>query len=153
MFKRLVITVVFAALTALIGAGSDDAVFANEGNTAWLTDGTIQGSSWQGLPDNLNRSAKFVVLDGFRNNGLGAVGAPGQTTTMVLTFDRAPADGCVRVALFDPNSIGRWDQATDGQLVRKAPDVLYEIFQPITMVNGQPVCTEDLLLDALESLS
>lgn len=146
MFKRFLILALCTALTALLGAG--DAVFADEGNTAWLTDGTIQSDSWQGLPDNQSRTAKFVVLDGSANNGLGLFASAGKVTTMTMTFDRAPSDGCVRVALFDPNTIGRWDQRADQRLVNRAPDVIYEVFAPTTNVGGEDRCTEDVLFDA-----
>ncbi|MDJ0520993.1 MAG: SdrD B-like domain-containing protein [Planctomycetota bacterium] len=147
MFNRLLILALCIGLTALLGTGSD-AVFANEGDSAWLTDGTIQSAGWQGLPDNQDRTAKFVVLDGTANNGLGRFAAAGQVSTMVLTFDRAPTDDCIRVALFDPNTIGRWDQRVDMRLVDKAPDVVYEVFAPTAIVDGEVRCTEDLLFDA-----
>jgi hypothetical protein len=85
-------------------------------------------AGFEGLPDRDPNSARFLIVSGPGNSTLpGDVSGPGETF-LALTFDPAVTGGSVRIALFDPNSIGVWDQQVDRRLLTIAPNVRYRLY-------------------------
>lgn len=122
MFKRTWIAAAVLALPLLLGHFGGALHAAPPQPWDWHP--TDPGFS--GLPDTDATSARFLVLSGPSNNGL--VGDAAGRTTLVLTFPGLAAADPVRIALFDPNSVGLWDQRTDGRLLLTTPNVFYELW-------------------------
>ena len=86
------------------------------------------GAGFQGLPDNNDDSARFMVLSGPANNSLvGTEGGPGESFVQ-LVFTPASDSDPIRVAIFDANGIGVWDQRAFGIFLNKAPNIRYRLY-------------------------
>ena len=85
-------------------------------------------AGFQGLPDRDPTSARFLVLSNANNSTLpGTLNGPGETF-LAITFDPAVNGSQARIALFDPNTVGLWDQRVDGRLLTVAPNVRYRLY-------------------------
>ncbi len=86
------------------------------------------GAGFQGLPDNDDDSARFMVLSGPANNSLvGTENGPGETFVQ-LVFTPASDSDPIRVGIFDANGIGVWDQRAFGIFLNKAPNIRYRLY-------------------------
>src|SRR5262245_20002640 len=121
MFKRVVLLLLAVTMPSLLGQTST-AVHAAPVPTA-----PTEADGWRGLPDLDANSGRFLSVSGDKNFTI-----PGDPFALArnivrLTFDPAVSPD-VKIAAFDADSAGKWDQRVDGTFVLAQPDTLFEIY-------------------------
>jgi hypothetical protein len=118
-------------LAALLAAG---ALSADRLSAAPVPIPAPSGPEFQGLPDLDSSSSRFLILEGESKFSLpGVPGAAGRTL-LQLTFDASGPGSRVKVALFDGDATGLWDQRPRPspipalQLLPEAPDIAYRLY-------------------------
>lgn len=121
MLKRLWLVLLAVALPSLLGR-SETVVSA-----AALPTAPTEADGWRGLPDLDANSGRFLSVSGDKNFTIAGDPFALARNIVRLTFDPAVSPD-VKIAAFDADSRGRWDQRVDGAFVLAQPDTIFEIY-------------------------
>ena len=119
MLNRWILVLLALALP-FMGAGVMGLEAAPSVDGGWDPD-TASLAGFEGLPDLSRDSAKFMVITGDNNQSIGL-----EPLQVGITIPAAQASA--RIALFDADSTGLWDQRAGDAILLFAPRVQYEVF-------------------------
>jgi hypothetical protein len=119
MLNRWILVLLALALP-FMGAGAIGLNAAPSVDGGWDPD-TASLAGFEGLPDLARDSAKFMVITGDNNQSIGL-----EPLQLGITIPAAAASA--RIALFDADSTGLWDQRAGDAILLFAPRVQYEVF-------------------------
>lgn len=141
MLKRLCLFLVALSLPGLLGqrTGAVSAATGDALPTASFPLPTTAGG-FEGLPDldSAAASPRFLTVSGSNNFTIPGDGTGVARNQIRLTFTPAVGTDRIRVAVYDADAKGHWDQQFDGVFVLQAPETDFEVFPDPTNGGAAP---------------
>lgn len=125
MLKRLLLLALAIALPSLFGAPASKLEAATGATIAPPT-----APEYEGLPDlaSSDVSPRFLSVSGNNNFTIPGDASGVARNVLRLTFTPPNPAARIKIAVFDGNASGRWDQRVDGVFVTAPPETIYEVF-------------------------
>lgn len=125
MLKRLFLLVLALALPSLLGVPASSIEAATGSTIAPPT-----APEFEGLPDlqSATLSPRFLSVSGSNNFTIPGDSSGVAKNLIRLTFAPPAVGGRIKIAVYDGNASGKWDQRTDGVFVAQPPETTFEVF-------------------------